>query len=77
MPRKPKKPPAEGPGRKPTAVVRVEADLARMLSIISTATGEDISDILSPLVRAHVERRYAEVVRQLGQEIKGDKPSTN
>jgi hypothetical protein len=71
MPRKTSKPAAQLPGRRPTAVVRVEADLARMLSIISTATGEDISDILSPQIRPFVERRYAEVVQKLGQEIKG------
>jgi hypothetical protein len=68
MPRKPKNQPAEQP-KPSTGVVRLEADLVRMLNIISTATGQDVSEILSPQVRAFVERRYAEVVQQLGREI--------
>jgi hypothetical protein len=70
MPRKPKNQPSGQPQPK-TAVVRVESDLARMLNIISTATGEDVSDILSPYIRPFVEKRYAEVVQQLGREVKG------
>jgi hypothetical protein len=71
MGRKPKKPAAEEEPKKATAVVRIEADLARMLNIISTATSVDVSDILSPQVRAYVEKRYAEVIQLLGKEIKG------
>jgi hypothetical protein len=70
MGRKPKKPAADQP-KKATAVVRIDADLARMLNIISTATGEDVSDILSPQARPYIEKRYAEVVQQLGKEVKG------
>jgi hypothetical protein len=69
MPRKPKKRPAGEPPPKGTAAVRVEADLVRMLNVICAVTGEFASDILSPLVRSHVERRYKEVVRQLGKEV--------
>jgi hypothetical protein len=42
-----------------------------MLNIISTATGQNVAELLSPLVRPAVERRYAEVVQQLGKEIRG------
>jgi hypothetical protein len=43
-----------------------------MLSIISTATGEDVSDILSPHVRPFIQKRYADVVKSLSKEIKAD-----
>lgn len=56
--------------KKPTAVVRIEADLVRMLGIISSATGQDVAEIISPLLRSPVERRYSEVVQQLGKELK-------
>lgn len=52
-----------------TAVVRVDADLARMASIIATATGRDVAAVLSPHLRPHLEREYAKVVATLGQEI--------
>lgn len=58
------------PSQNKTTAVRIQADLARMLGIISKATNEDVSDILSPQIRSFVERRYAEVVRQLGKEVK-------
>jgi hypothetical protein len=53
-----------GGAKKGTAPVRIDADLARLLAIISSAAGEDAADI---------ERRYAEMVRQLGKEIEGPK----
>jgi len=53
-----------------TGTIRVHSDLARMLAIIATATDQDTADFVSPLIRSAVERRYAEVVRQLGQQIK-------
>lgn len=52
-----------------TAVVRIDADLARMASIIATATGRDVAAVLSPLLRAQLEREYAKTVATLGQEI--------
>jgi hypothetical protein len=74
MARKPrnagKTPDSPGPGTTP---VRIAADLARMLSIIATALGKDVSEILSPHIRPFVEAQYAEVVKQLGREIKGGK----
>jgi len=72
---KKKSPEQPTPSKQPTDVVRVEADLARMLAIISTATGESISDIISPILRPLVSRRYEEVVRQLGEEVKKGKKS--
>jgi hypothetical protein len=62
MPRKPKS--------TPTAVVRVEADLAQKLKHISAHTNEDVSDIISPQLRPFIERRYAEVLRHLCKEVK-------
>lgn len=52
-----------------TAVVRIDADLARMASIIATATGRDVAAVLSPLLRSQLEREYAKTVATLGQEI--------
>jgi hypothetical protein len=52
-----------------TSVIRVESDLVRMLGIIATATGAEVSAIVSPLIRPAVERRYAEVIQQLYGEL--------
>jgi hypothetical protein len=77
MPRRAKKPDSAQEAPRPgTTTVRIAADLARMLSIISSALGEDVSEILSPHIRPFVEARYAEVVKQLGQEISRDKPGS-
>ncbi len=56
--------------KKETALIRVDADLARKLSIISATDGEDIASIVSPLIRAKVEQRYADSVRKLGEDVK-------
>jgi hypothetical protein len=73
MAKKQSKPAADAnkPERKGTAVVRIASDLARKVNIISTATGEDVADILSPMVREQIEARYIKVIRELGQEIEG------
>jgi hypothetical protein len=55
-----------------TAVVRIDADLARMANIIATVTGEDMSAVLSPLLRPQLEARYAKVVRQLHENLEGE-----
>lgn len=64
-----KQPPVAAPSQT-TAPVRIHADLVRMANIISTATGADVAEILSPILRPHLEARYADVVRKLNQEIK-------
>lgn len=51
-----------------TAVVRVDGDLAYMLGIISQATKEKVSDMVSPLIRVYVERRFSEVSKRLAQQ---------
>lgn len=52
-----------------TAVVRVESDLARMAGIIATATGRDVSAVISPMLRNLLEREFAKVIATLGEEI--------
>ena len=39
---------------------------------IATVTGEDMSAILSPILRPQLEARYAKVVRQLNQDLGED-----
>ncbi len=73
MPKPRGRPPKPEEERKPTASIRVEADLAQMLTIITTVTKENTSDIISPLIRSAVEKRYDEMVKRLAQERKGDK----
>jgi hypothetical protein len=53
-----------------TTPVRIDADLARMANIIATVTGEDVSTVLSPIIRPQLEARYANVVRQLNDGLK-------
>lgn len=48
-----------------TDAVRIESDLARMLAIISAATGRSIAEIISPQLRPFVERLYDETVTKL------------
>ncbi len=45
----------------PTKMVRVQSDLADMLSAIIEVDGEAISDILDPLIRPQITARYANV----------------
>lgn len=61
------------PEESQTAVIRVDADLARMASIIATATGRDVSSVVSPLLREQLEREYAATVERLGSEMKKEK----
>lgn len=69
MGRKRTKADATAGDQKKTGIVRVDADLVRKLSIISTATGQEVKDIVSPVLRPHIERLYADVVKQLGQDV--------
>lgn len=41
-----------------TGMVRIEAELARKASMLASATGKDISDILSPMIRDQLNREY-------------------
>jgi hypothetical protein len=66
--RKDSDPPPE-PAKRTTSVIRIETDLARKLAIISTARNMDVTDIVSPLIRPQVERLYAEVVKELGEDV--------
>lgn len=46
----------------PTKLVRVKADLCEMLSVIVWYDREAVvPDILDPLIRAEIERRFAEI----------------
>jgi hypothetical protein len=54
--------------KKQTSLIRVDADLARWLAIISTATGQDIAAIVSPILRPHVVRLHADAVRKIAEE---------
>jgi hypothetical protein len=69
MPRKKKTSDQDAPAG--TAPVRIHADLARMAGIIAKATGEDVSDIISPILRPKLEAKYAEVIRELSDELGG------
>ena len=61
---------AEPAGEKPrTDTVRVEADLARMATITSIALGVSVSDLLSPMIRPALTKRYKEVVRRMNAEL--------
>ena len=72
MPRKPKKK-ADGQEARPaTDVVRIEADLARKVSIIATVTGTSVSDLLSPHLRPFIEREFAKAVQKLNAETRGE-----
>src|SRR5262245_29216469 len=68
MPKK-RKAPAGAEPPKGTAAVRVESDLARMIAVIAAVSGEAASDIISPILRPAVGRRYRDVARQLGREV--------
>jgi predicted HicB family RNase H-like nuclease len=61
-------PPAEAE-RKGTETVRIDKDLARMLTVISIRQGKSVSDILSPHIRAWVQSQYEATVRQMHQEL--------
>lgn len=69
---KKKNTPSQQPSKSQTAVVRIDADLARMVNIVATVTGEEVAAILSPLIRSKLEERYAEIVRKLGDELPDD-----
>ncbi len=67
---KSKKSPEEAPEPTPgTGTVRIDADLARMLTVISIRRGESVAELLSPHIRSWVERLYKEVVQEMHDEI--------
>lgn len=63
---------APAAAKKVTKPIRVDDDLARKLAIISNVSGDDVSDIVSPLIRPHIERMYAEAVERLAQDVRPD-----
>jgi hypothetical protein len=52
-------------GRRKSAPVRIDADLAEMLAHISLRRKKNVSDILSPHIRAWVEGMYKEVLDEM------------
>jgi hypothetical protein len=56
--------------RKGTETVRIEKDLAGMLTVISIKRKKSVSDILSPQIRSWVEAEYAAVVDEMHKEIR-------
>lgn len=54
---------------KGTETVRIDRDLARMLTVISIQDGVSVADILSPLVRDHVTARYKKVVQKMHDDL--------
>ena len=53
-----------------TESVRIEKDLARMLTIISIRRGKSVASIASPILRPDVEELYREVVAEMSGELK-------
>ncbi len=51
-----------------TGQIRIEPDLVRKIAFISIARGVPMTDIVSPILRPHIERLYAEALRALGRE---------
>lgn len=63
-----KKQPATDEPKKPaTETVRIEADLAEMLTHIAIRRRKTVSEILSPQIRSLVERMYDEVLAEMRQ----------
>jgi hypothetical protein len=69
MPRRKK----DEPSRQPSAAIKVDADLAQKLRVISSVLNQDISDIVSKQLRPYVEKLYLQVVQQLSKEVQGGK----
>lgn len=59
-----------GARERKTTSVRISADLARFISIITSTSGEEAADILDPIIRGPIERRYAELIQKLSEELK-------
>jgi hypothetical protein len=64
-----KKQKTDPPEKKPSAVIRVEGDIAHMLNTIASWRKKDVPDIASPILRAKVEQLFAEVHREMGKTI--------
>ena len=52
-----------------TAPVRIEADLAEKINLVGRVFKKDVSDLLSPIVRAFIEREYAKAVKVLADRV--------
>lgn len=72
MPRKRNDSSAEGAGASPRAqgtdVVRIDADIVQQINIIIAAEGGSTAQLLSPLLRAPIAKKFAEVVKRLAAE---------
>lgn len=60
--------PTTGKADGKTETVRVTADLAQMLTVISIRRKVSVSDLLSPQIREWVEALYVEVVEEMHRE---------
>ncbi len=61
-----------------TAPVRVAADLAEMLALISTVDSTNSAVILDPLIRTHVRKLYTEALeRQKKKGLEKIKPEAD
>jgi hypothetical protein len=49
--------------------IRVEGEIARMLSVIAIRTGLSVSEIVSPRIKSWVEDLYRETVEQMHREL--------
>jgi len=71
MPRR-AKPKTDDSAPKGTETVRIDKDLAKMLTVVSIQEGVSVSELLSPLVRDAITTRYRAVVKRMHDAIETD-----